>query len=71
MVSDGNVILGYIPKERLRSGRWNQTLERRYGLWDAATGSTIATFMRFLPRADSPGKSRDGVVRRCIHLLVD
>jgi WD40 repeat protein len=53
--SDGNVILGYIPKETLRSGgdieggAWNQTLEQRFRLWDAATGETIATSPPLLP----------------------
>jgi len=53
--SDGNVILGYIPKETLRSGggieggTWNQTLEQRFRLWDAATGENIATSPPLLP----------------------
>ena len=53
--SDGNVILGYIPKETLHSGGgiegglWNQTLEQRFRLWDAATGETIATSPPLLP----------------------
>ena len=53
--SDGNVILGYIPKETLHSGGgiegglWNQTLEQRFRLWDAATGQTIATSPPLLP----------------------
>jgi len=53
--SDGNVILGYIPKETLRSGggieggSWNQTQEQRFRLWDAATGETIATSPPLLP----------------------
>ncbi|MFY9937526.1 MAG: hypothetical protein WAK33_11665, partial [Silvibacterium sp.] len=52
---DGNVILGYIPKETLHSGGgiegglWNQTLEQRFRLWDAATGQTIATSPPLLP----------------------
>ncbi len=57
--ADGNVILGYIPKETLRSGggieggSWNQTLEQRFRLWDAATGQTIATSPPFLPITNS------------------
>ena len=53
--SDGNVILGYIPKETLHSGGgiegglWNQTLEQRFRLWDADTGQTIATSPPLLP----------------------
>ena len=53
--SDGNVILGYIPKETLHGGggieggNWNQTLEQRFRLWDATTGQTIATSPPFLP----------------------
>ena len=52
---DGNVILGYVPKETLRSGggveggSWNETLEQRFRLWDAATGETIATSPPLLP----------------------
>ena len=52
---DGNVILGYIPKETLHSGggieggTWNQTLEQRFRLWDAATGEIIATSPPLLP----------------------
>jgi len=41
--SDGHVILGYIPKERLDGYHRNETLEHRFRLWDSATGSTIAT----------------------------
>jgi WD40 repeat protein len=54
--SSGHVILGYIPRERARSGRWNETVEERFRLWDAATGSTIATSPRFSPHPDAPSK---------------
>jgi WD40 repeat protein len=51
--SDGNVILGYIPKERAQSaaftGAWNDTLQQRFRLWEAGTGQTIATSPPFLP----------------------
>jgi WD40 repeat protein len=53
--TDGNVILGYIPKETLHGGggieggTWNQTVEQRFRLWDAATGETIATSPPLLP----------------------
>jgi hypothetical protein len=51
--SDGNVILGYIPKETLRTARgtdpWNDTLEQQFRLWDVGTGQTIATSPPFLP----------------------
>ncbi|MGA9986299.1 MAG: hypothetical protein WBP69_00860, partial [Terriglobales bacterium] len=60
--SDGNVILGYIPKETLRAARsdpWNETLEQRFRLWDAATGRTIATSPPFLPNLNSPSKGRN------------
>jgi WD40 repeat protein len=54
--SDGHVILGYIPKEKLDGFYQNKTLEYRFRLWDTATGSTIATSPRILPFPDSPGK---------------
>ena len=60
--SDGHVILGYIPKERLSSGRWNETLEQRFRLWDAATGTTVATSPRFRPHPDSTSKRWNEVV---------
>jgi len=41
--SDGNVILGYIPKETLGTNSSTRTSDRRFRLWDAATGQTIAT----------------------------
>jgi hypothetical protein len=53
---DGSVILGF-PKEVLRterfSGFWNETLEQRFRLWDAATGKTIATSPLIFPNLNS------------------
>jgi WD40 repeat protein len=54
--SDGHVVLGYIPKERLDSFHRNETREYRFRLWDAATGGTIATSPRYLPFPESPRK---------------
>jgi len=52
--SDGSVILGYIPKESLRTAPltpfWNETLEQRFRLWDVAAGKTIATSPLIFPR---------------------
>ncbi len=52
--SDGNVILGYVPTEKLRSGGfstglWGETLEQRFRMWDSTTGQTIATSPLLLP----------------------
>ncbi len=52
--SDGSVILGYVPTERIRSGGWwagpwGETLEQRFRMWDATTGQTIATSPLLLP----------------------
>jgi hypothetical protein len=50
--SDGNVIIGYIPKETLisaRGGPWTRTLENRFRLWNVGTGQTIATSPPFPP----------------------
>lgn len=41
--SDGKVILGYTPKETLGTNSLITTSDRRFRLWDAATGQTIAT----------------------------
>ncbi len=50
---DGNVIVGYIPKETFRTAAfgyaWNNTLQQRFRLWDSRTGQTIATSPPFLP----------------------
>jgi|HubBroStandDraft_1064217.scaffolds.fasta_scaffold04608_3 WD40 repeat protein len=52
--SDGSVILGYIPKEVLRTAHfspfWNESLEQRFRLWDVATGKMIATSPLIFPR---------------------
>jgi hypothetical protein len=59
--SDGNVILGYIPKEVSREAAftpaWNDTLQQRFRLWDGGTGQIIATSPPFLPilRIDPSG----------------
>src|SRR5208337_919982 len=48
--SNGAVVLGYIPHERVTGGRaWNTTIEQRFRLWDATTGRTIATSPPLLP----------------------
>ena len=49
---DGRVILGFIPKERLNGYEHNETVGQRLRLWDAATGTTIATSPRFSPHPD-------------------
>jgi hypothetical protein len=56
--SDGQVILGYIPKEQ-GGGDWARTLEHRFRLWNAATGSIIATSPRFHAHPDSTGRRWD------------
>ncbi len=52
--SDGSVILGYIPTEKLRSGGfstglWGETVEQRFRMWDTTTGQTLATSPLLLP----------------------
>jgi WD40 repeat protein len=61
--SDGNVILGYIPKETTRTGGRdpspNETLEQRFRLWDSGTGQTIVTSPPFLPNQHSVSRGHD------------
>lgn len=51
--SDGNVILGYIPKETILKGGYDEASDRRFRLWDAASGQTIATSPPTYPQLTS------------------
>jgi hypothetical protein len=51
--SDGSVILGYIPRETLRTRGADEDSDRRFRLWDAASGQTIATSPPTYPQLSS------------------
>jgi WD40 repeat protein len=73
--SDGSVILGYIPKESLRTAPmtsfWNESLEQRFRLWDVATGKTIATSPLIFPRLNLTVNRRNPELDPSLELSAD